>query len=281
MHSVTHTYIYTFGGEETDTFDRSDIHVSRLADSDSEIIDTYIPVTMAKICSPLANAILEAGFCAYELPIDLDKPRGVLAIGIADSLVLERGTQSVVHLYDSDGDRIADSKRTVASALYLNHGLALMDDYIYASSDTVVYRWAFSDDFDTIGDIETVVVNMNADGQGGAPQGHTTRTLIFDEAGRLYVSVGSHDNVDSDSHRSRIRRFDFSGVSNVTFPIDFQTGEVFADGLRNEVGLAFDSFGVLWGVENSADNLFREDLGGDIHHDNPVSTTSVENTKRL
>ena len=41
------------------------------------------------------------------------------------------------------------------------------------------------------------------------------------------------------------------------------------------MGLAFDAFGVLWGVENGADNLFRNDLGGDIHDDNPVSRVSV------
>ena len=28
--------------------------------------------------------------------------------------------------------------------------------------------------------------------------------------------------------------------------------------------------GILWGVENGADNLNREDLGGDIHNDNPA-----------
>ena len=35
------------------------------------------------------------------------------------------------------------------------------------------------------------------------------------------------------------------------------------------VGLAFDDVGSLWGVENGADNLWRADLGGDIHADNP------------
>ena len=38
---------------------------------------------------------------------------------------------------------------------------------------------------------ETVVVNIDKDGNGGAPQGHTTRTLEFDKQGRLYISVGS------------------------------------------------------------------------------------------
>ena len=80
-------------------------------------------------------------------------------------------------------------------------------------------------------------------------------------------NVGSAGNVDSDSHCSRIRRLNLTG-SNC--PLDFQKGEVFADGLRNEVGLAFDRHGVRWGVENGADNLFRSDLGGDIHNDNPA-----------
>jgi glucose/arabinose dehydrogenase len=224
---------------------------------------------MTEACSTLANAAVEAGFCAFQLPIDLEKPRGVLAVGIAESLVLERNTESVVYLYDSDGDLVADSRRTLATAPALNHGLAVHDGHFFASSDSTVYRWTYSQNFETIGATEIVVGNINEDGQGGAPQGHTTRTLIFDDLGRLYISVGSNGNVDPDSYRSRIRRFDLAN-SNVTFPIDFQTGEVFADGLRNEVGLAFDSFGVLWGVENSADNLFREDMGGDIHHDNPV-----------
>ena len=109
---------------------------------------------------------------------------------------------------------------------------------------------------------------MNADGQGGAPRGHTTRTLVFDKTGRLYVSIGSNRNVDENSYRSRIRRFTLDSIP--AGGIDFNTGEVFADGLRNEVGLAFDKFGVLWGVENGADRLQREDLGGDIHNENPA-----------
>ena len=94
--------------------------------------------------------------------------------------------------------------------------------------------------------------------------------MAFDEQGRLYVSVGSDGNVDPDSFRSRIRRFDW-GDDSSKFPLDFIEAEVFADGLRNEVGLAFDKFGDLWGVENSADRLVRDDIGGDIHEDNPVS----------
>jgi glucose/arabinose dehydrogenase len=210
--------------------------------------------------------------------------------------VLERGTESIVHLFDSDGDGIPDTKEVVAYTEGLNHGLALFDGYIYASNSTTVSRWPLydtskSDNNNDNNDYyefpltnpEVVVNNMNEDGNGGAPQGHTTRTLAFDEAsGTMYVSVGSNNNVDLNSYRSRIRWVpnihnnnnndpDNTGsTTTITFPIDFQTMEVFADGLRNEVGLAFDQHGILWGVENSADNLEREDLGGDIHEDNPA-----------
>jgi glucose/arabinose dehydrogenase len=150
----------------------------------------------------------------------------------------------------------------------LNHGLALHEGYLYASSDTTVYRWSYEgDDFTSMGEEEIFVNNINENGMGGAPEGHRTRTMAFDELGRLYISVGSGGNVDVDSYRSRIRRFDLDTEMS---PIDFQAGEVFADGLRNEVGLAFDKHGVLWGVENSADRLSRDNMGGDIHNDNPV-----------
>lgn len=225
----------------------------------------------------LDEAVLPSGFCAYALPIEIDQARSIVSLGTSEWLALERGSQSVVRCFDTNGDGIADSRTTLVAASGLNHGLAVQDGYLYASSDQIVYRWAFPKGADSVGESEgqEVIYNIHADGSGGAPYGHTTRTIAFDEAGRLYISVGSNRNIDADSFRSRIRRFDLPNILEDTFPIDFVTGEVFADGLRNEVGLAFDRFGVLWGVENSADNLMRDDLGGDIHNDNPVRVFSL------
>lgn len=250
-------------------------------------------------------AVLGGGFCAFEFPVEVGSARSILSLPggpwtKTDVLILERGAESVTLLQDLDGDSVPETKRTVASASGLNHGLALSNDgrWVYASSDTTVYRWKFNATDYYSGDggagqqqqeeeqAEIVVNNINADGQGGAPMGHWTRTLVFSPPATaddeqtttwLYVSVGSAGNVDSDSHRSRIRRFDLgdggsdgaSSSSEPTFPLDFQEGEVFADGVRNEVGMAFDRRGVLWGVENGADRLARPDLGEDIFQDNP------------
>jgi glucose/arabinose dehydrogenase len=229
----------------------------------------------------LQTGVIMEGFCATAIPVDVIKPRSVRSIGLSELLVLERGTESVVYLFDSDGDRMPDSKRILATASSLNHGLAMYDGHLYASSDSTVFRWPFdveNIDFnsaDLFNDAEIVIENINEDGRGGAPQGHQTRTLEFDNLGRLYITVGSEGNVDPDSHRARIRRVSITRNNDFSTPMDFQALEVFADGVRNTVGLAFDGHGVLWGVENGADNLQREDLGGDITEDNVRTCVNV------
>mmetsp|Transcript_31777 Transcript_31777/g.38616 ORF Transcript_31777/g.38616 Transcript_31777/m.38616 type:complete len:271 (+) Transcript_31777:225-1037(+) len=247
------------------------------------------PLTSCGI--PLAESNLPTNYCAHALPgtSNLDKWRSVIATGPNSLLAIRRSPRGqIVHVQTSIEDKMPTSVVTLVAespegSEDLNHGLALHDGYLYASSSTTVYRWRYTPGTETsppkVGDIETVIVNVSK-GAGttlGAPGGHTTRTLALDESGRLYVSVGSKENVDDDSFRSRIRRFELpdqnstSAISRaITLPIEFETGEVFADGLRNEVGLAFDSFGILWGVENGPDNLKRKDLGGDIHNNNPA-----------
>ena len=246
---------------------------------------------LSSCTTTLPGALLAVpGFCAYEIPVAVDQARGIWAVSETDFLVVERGSSSVVFVHDTDGDGLPDSRTTVAEAPSLTHGLAISssssssnsnnNNYLYASSDTHVYRWRINSNgnnnnfLEPLGEMEAVIDNMNDDGQGGQEAGnHRTRTLALDNSsGKLYVSVGSVENIDADSVRSRIRRFDTTtnnnGIDN--FPINFLDGEVFADGVRNEVGLAYDRHGVLWGVENSADDLVRDDLGGDIKEDNPV-----------
>lgn len=48
--------------------------------------------------------------------------------------------------------------------------------------------------------------------------------------------------------------------------------------MRNEVGLALDGFGQIWGVENGMDDLFDGDLGGDIHNTNPGEELNLFST---
>jgi len=215
----------------------------------------------------LAEATLEKGFCAHVIPVHANRPRSILSVNKDEFLIFERGSKQVKRIFDTNEDGLPDKSQSIGASGG-NHGLAWFGGYIYISSDATVWRWRYDLGGSAVtSSKETVVINIDKDGKGGAQDGHTTRTLAFDEQGRLYISVGSAGNVDSDSHRSRIRRLD---ILNHNLPVDFQGAEIFADGLRNEVGLAFDLHGVLWGVENGADNLKRADLGGDIHNENPA-----------
>lgn len=183
---------------------------------------------MMSVCTTaaLSEAFVASGFCAGALPIEIQQPRTIISLGATDYLALERATNSVVLGEDLNGDGIPESIRTLVSLPGLTHGLALSSTHLYASKSTEVYRWPFNATTKAIAldAQETVIQNMNANGQGGAPFGHTTRSLAVKEGSsngttglELYVSVGSNENVDPDSFRARIRRFPLDDPTK--FPI--------------------------------------------------------------
>ena len=151
----------------------------------------------------------------------------------------------VVKLPDANGDGRADSAITVAQGLHLPHGLAFRGDTLYvAETDRVVH-------FVPGSTTPQVVVPDLPHGTG-----HFTRTIVVGPVdGKLYVSVGSSCNIcnESDPRRAAVLRFNPDGSG----------AEVFARGLRNSVGLAFDpATGELWGTNNDRD-LLGDDLPPD------------------
>lgn len=191
--------------------------------------------------------------------------RGLFIDDNNDILVMSRTNNGIMCVYEAANGQTEQVKIINGDGLGLNHGLTMFRGYIYASSSTTVYRWPY-----VTGSRALVTAPSELVITGIPTGGHNTRTLIFDPEPRvLYVSIGSQANVDNNSDRSRIMRYNlFDGPP--PGGINWRDGELFADGLRNEVGLDFDSRGVLWGVENGADQLNRPDIGGDIHNGNPA-----------
>jgi len=235
------------------------------------------PVT-TNSCDVAASALVSAWtadshFCMIRYASNITHPRGLLFAPNGDLLVA--GNDDVTILYDADGDRVsgASERSTFTAVPGGNHGVALTGTHLYASSPTTVYRWTYTAGQRTAtGDAETIV-------SGIAPGGHSTRTLLVDSQNRLYVSIGSAGNVDSASgttppaNRALIRRYDLANVPSGGYQAS--DGELFASGLRNEVGLTMDSQGRLWGVENGRDNL----LGSD-HYDNPAEEVNLFDVAR-
>ncbi|HEY7375858.1 MAG TPA: PQQ-dependent sugar dehydrogenase [Polyangia bacterium] len=237
----------------------------------------------ADSCSGVPAAALQDAwtadphYCLIAFAQNVTGARGLTFAPNGDLFVAETGQVAV--LYDANGDGVSDaSERTVfATVPGGNHGVAITATHVYASSATVVYRWPYAaGDRTATGPREVVVHDIESGG-------HSTRTLVVDAQNRLYVSVGSASNVDvpadpnaPSSSRAVIRRYDLASVPPDGYAAT--DGELFAAGLRNEVGLSIDSQGRMWGVENGRDNLI---VGGDdIHYDNPGEEVNLFDVAR-
>jgi len=81
-------------------------------------------------------------------------------------------------------------------------------------------------------------------------RGHNARAIAVAADGSVFISSGSDCNVctESDPRLATILRYNPDGSD----------GEIFATGLRNASGLAFDTAGRLWAVVNQRDNLIPD-----------------------
>jgi len=214
--------------------------------------------------SILPNATVPDGFCPYIFATGLSRPRGIFVVKNGDILVVEQGKAQVTVLFDANGDGVSsgDLERAVlAQQSGLNHAVVVHNGYLYASNPQNVFRWKYEvGQRSNLGSPEVVIKNIPC-------CHHITRSLAFSTNGFLYVQSGSGSNVDPNSSHSQIRRFNLFSIPKGG--IDWTIGFLHVDGVRNEVGLRFDNEGRLWGVENGCDDLHRNDLGGDIHNDNP------------
>jgi glucose/arabinose dehydrogenase len=141
-----------------------------------------------------------------------------------------------------DPQHSGKASRTVTALQELNapHGLAFHNGKLYvAETDKVSsYDW---NEAQLRASNPRLITNLP---RGGA---HFTRTILFAN-GKLYVSVGSDCNicVEKDERRAAVLEMNDDGSAQ----------HIFARGLRNAVGLAFNSrTGTVWAGDNGRDWL--------------------------
>lgn len=152
------------------------------------------------------------------------------------------GEGKVWTLPDANKDGVADSVKVFADNLAGVHGIAFKDSGVYVATEGEIIRLEDTNK-DGVADKRDVLAN-NLPTNGI----HSTRTLVFGPDGKLYVSAGSSCNVcvESDPKRAAISRYSADGKFE----------EIYAKGLRNAVGLAFNpATGELWATNNGRDNL--------------------------
>ena len=169
---------------------------------------------------PGALPQVPAGF-AVSVFASLDDPRFMALAPNGDVFVSEPDLTKITVLHEKNGHVQAS---TFADEFHQPHGLAFHDGAIYIADTTAVWKLGYKDGALKAGSRTRVTKSSF-----GIPGGHFTRDIAFGPDGRLYLAIGSRDNIgENPLPRASVQLVGPNG-----------TLTTFASGLRNPVGIAF------------------------------------------
>lgn len=197
------------------------------------------------------------GFKVELYATGLDNPRELRTAPNGDVFLAEthNGEIEVFRGFTKDGQ--AEQKATFVSGLEQPFGIGFYPpgpdpQWIYVADTDSVVRYPYRNgDLKARGPAEIIVREIFPGAKHA--QGHSTRDVVFSPDGKkMYVAVGSGSNIDNpDNHRSEFHRGNI-----LEFNPDGSGIRVFASGIRNPVGLAFNpKTGELWTSTNERDAL--------------------------
>lgn len=205
-----------------------------------------------------ATLTMPKGFKAEIFAEGLNNPRWMAQAPNGDIFVAESGPNRITVLRDTQKKGVADFKDTFATGLDLPFGIAFHKNHLYIANTGSVVRFPYKKgQTKAEGSPETIVPNL----PGRGYRQHWTRNVIFHPSnGKMYVSVGSETNVgEEEPRRAAILEFNPDGSEM----------RIFASGIRNPIGLAFNpTTRALWTTCNE-----RDGLGDDLV---PDYVTSVQ-----
>ncbi len=240
-----------------------------------------INVVTAKGWAPDATPVAAEGLSVRAFARGLDHPRWLYVLPNGDVLVAETNAPArpddgkgikgiffkayqkkaggavpsqnrIVLLRDTDGDGVADIRTVFISDLNSPFGMSLIGNEFYVANTDAVVRFPYTRGETRIASHGSRVTGL----PGGRLNHHWTKSLIArGDGSKLYVGVGSNSNVGENGIGREKGRA-------AIWEIDPRTGthRIFASGLRNPVGLAWEpTTGKLWTAVNE-----RDELGSDL-----------------
>jgi glucose/arabinose dehydrogenase len=197
------------------------------------------------------------GFTVNQYVSGLDEPRELRSAPNGDVFLAESNKGEIkIYRGITEAGR-PEQQSTFATGLKRPFGIAFYPpganpQWVYIGDTDSVKRFPYHNgDLKATGPIETIVPEIFP-GANNA-RGHWTRNIAFSPDGKkMYVSVGSLSNVDDpDEHKYEFHRADI-----LEYNPDGSGLRVFAHGIRNPVGLAFEpKTGALWTATNERDEL--------------------------
>ena len=241
-----------------------------------------VNVVDAKGWAPNETPDAATGAAVVALARDLDHPRWLHVLPNGDVLVAETNAPArpddgpggikgwffkkyqkkaggavpsanrITLLRDADGDGVAEVRTAFLEGLNAPFGMALVGDLLYIANSDALVRVPYKEGVTRLTDTPVKVADL----PGGTINHHWTKSLIASPDGsRLYVGSGSNSNVAERGMENEVDRA-------CILEIDPKTGKtrVFASGLRNPVGMAWEpNTKMLWVAVNE-----RDELGSDL-----------------
>lgn len=215
----------------------------------------------AAAARPVTKLKLPDGFSSAMIADDLGKTRH-LAITPKGDIYVKLGAQKdgkTILMLTQSGD-----KATVKNSFgdYEGTGIFIKDGYLYASSNTSVFRYKLNENGEVVdGNAPETIVKDLVDHQQ-----HNSKSIVLDNKGNIYVNIGAPSNACQEVDRTKgskgmmpcpildsaggIWRFK-ADVANQSY----KEGKRYATGLRNVVGLDWNT---------SSDKLFVMQHGRDM-----------------
>jgi len=197
--------------------------------------------------------IAPAGYHVEKFAGDLQNPRWIYEapngdIFIAESQTTGTSANRIALLRDTNGDGIADSKNTFLENLNRPFGMLVLANFFYVANTDGIWRYPYK-----TGDTKLLakgekILSLPAGGYNN----HWTRNLLVDaDSSKIYISVGSGSNAGENGMENERRR-----ANILVIDADGSNEQVFAGGLRNPVGMAWEpASGKLWTAVNERDEL--------------------------
>lgn len=189
-----------------------------------------------------ADIQLEPGFSAVIVADSLGPARH-LAVSDAGDIFIKlaalKDGKGIYCLSDTDGDGIID--KTNAFGNYAGTGITIKGDYLYASSNTAIYRYRLDERHQVVDPSrpEVIVEGLVARAIDGA------KPMVIDDEDNLYVAVASYSDACSDEKKGDACPLLDSIGGIWKFRADklsqgYADGERFATGLKGVVGFAWN-----------------------------------------
>jgi len=239
-----------------------------------------------------APITLPGGFKSVTVAANLGEARHLVVAANGDIFVklnkLKNG-KGILRLHDANGDGKTDDVSAFGN--YAGTGITIKDGYLYASSNSDVFRYKFDEKTGTAdaASEQKIITGLTDRGQ------HNSKSIVLDNNGNIYVNIGAPSNVCQVADRTKnspgqdpcplltiaggIWQFKADKANQ-----SLSNGVHYATGLRNVVGLDWNTesndlyvmqhgrdqlqdypplFDTKSGAESPAEELFRIKKGAD------------------